>query len=165
MLPEPEYAQNIIVGVLWRTTFTWYVTMKEYWYLDYTKYDRAFIAAGYHDATIGDYSIRSGIAVLNEDSAEQFFSYIADSQIPTAALSQMMLMRKVNADEDDMLDFSPSLFVNFDQKQLISHYPEMIKFENYVPNGWSGTYRDFTPEIPKNERYWITDGHNLFTQK
>lgn len=162
MFPEPVYAQNIVVGVILRNTFAWYVTEKEYWYLDYTKYDRALLAAGYNNTTLGDYAHRFDIAVLNEDIAEDFLSRIADRRVPANELSRMMVARREADKEDDLLDFAPSLLVNFDQRQLFSQYPEMIRFEIYVPDNWVGAYRDFTSEIPQNERYWIVNRHNLF---
>jgi hypothetical protein len=45
--PEPEYAEKIVVGVVFHQMFAWYVTDKVYWYLDYTKYNRALLASGY----------------------------------------------------------------------------------------------------------------------
>ena len=155
MFPEPEYAQNIIVGVLFRNTFSWYITDKKYWYLDYTKYDSALLASGFKGSDIGDYSGRFHIAILNEDTAEQFLSHIADKRVLASVLSQMRSARIEANSQDDLLDFSPCLFVNFDQRQLFSQYPEMIRFEIYIPNGWIGIYRDFTSEIPPDARYWI----------
>lgn len=162
MFPEPEYAQRIVVGVMFRDTFAWYVTIKEYWYLDYTKYDRAFLAAGHKSDMLGDYSLRFDIGILNEDTAEQFLSRIEDRRVPASALSEMMIARREADKEDDLLDFLPCLFVNFDQKMFLSQYPEMIVFEDYVPDGWVGEYREFTPEVPEDERYWIAGEQNLF---
>ena len=162
MFPEPEYAQNIIVGVMFRHTFAWYVTEKEDWYLDYPKYERAWLTAGFPPLSGGDYADRFYIAILNEETAEQFLSSRADRRVPASTLSSMMLARKEVDKQDDLLDFFPSLFVNFDQKQLFSQYPEMIRFELYVPDGWQGAYHDFTAEIPPDERYWIVNEYNLF---
>lgn len=124
MFPEPEYAQNIIVGVMFRHTFAWYVTEKEDWYLDYPKYERAWLTAGFPPLSGGDYADRVHIAILNEETAERFLSSRADRRVPASTLSRMMLARKEVDKQDDLLDFSPSLFVNFDQKQLFSQYPE-----------------------------------------
>ena len=33
----PEYCENIIVGVIYKKTFLWYVTKTDIWYLDYDK--------------------------------------------------------------------------------------------------------------------------------
>ena len=162
MFPEPAYAQDIIVGVLFRHTFAWYITEKDYWYLDYPKYDRALLATGSKDPTIGDYSSRFHIAILNEDTAERFLSAIAERRVPASALSQLMSSRRETNEQDDLLDFAPCLLVDFDQRRLSSQYPEMIRFELYVPDGWRGIYRDFTSEVPAQERYWMVNGQNVF---
>ena len=161
IVPEPEYAQNIIVGVIFQHTFAWYVTDKEYWYLDYLKFDRALFATGYKKIS-QDYSDRFGIAILDEKTIEQFLGHITDSRISSEELSDMMVSRKTVNKQDDLLDFAPCLLVNFDEKQLSSQYPEMIRFERYVPDGWTGVYRDFLAKVPKEEQYWIVNGQNLF---
>ena len=51
------------------------------------------------------------------------------------------------------------------QMKFSSLYPEMIRFELYVPDGWTGIRRDFLAEIPEGERYWMVNGHNLFERK
>lgn len=33
----PEYCENIIVGVINKKSFSWYVTKTDIWYLDYGK--------------------------------------------------------------------------------------------------------------------------------
>src|SRR5579863_10116287 len=115
--PEPEYAQNVVVGVVFRTTFSWYVTEREYWYLDFTKYERAFLAIGCTDPILKDYSSRFHIAILNENTAEYFLSQIEHCRVPSSALSQMMLDQRKLYEECDLLnsleyfserlDFSP----------------------------------------------------------
>lgn len=162
MVPVPVYAQNIIVGVVFESTFAWYVTEKEFWYLDYIKYDQALSAAGFTNPNLGNYSSRFDIGILNEKSANEFFMQISNKQVATNILTQIMLTRIAQNKYDDLLDFAPSLLVNFDQKQLFSQYPEMIRFEKYVPDGWTGLYRNFMLEVPEEERYWIVDGKDLF---
>lgn len=165
MFSEPEYAQNVIVGVTFQHMFTWYVTEKDYWYLDYTKYDRALLASGYSKPIDNDeYAYRSGIAVLNGENAARFLAIIADKRISAKVLMDMMRVRKVGNAKDDLLDFAPCFLVDFDQKHFSSLYPEMIRFELYVPDGWIGTYKDFRDKIPEEERYWIVDGHDIFQQ-
>lgn len=170
--PEPEYAQNVVVGVVFRSLFSWYVTEREYWYLDFTKYERALLATGYTGPIIGNYSSRFHIAILNENTAESFLSQIEHCRVPASALSQMMLDQRKLYEEcellnsleyfNERLDFIACFLVNFDQRQFSSQYPEMIRFERYIPDGWTGSYRDFLSEVPEQERYWIVDGHNLF---
>lgn len=169
---EPEYAQNVIVGVIFHDVFAWYVTDRDYWYLDYTKYERALVSSGYKRTISEDFSFRFGIAVLNENTAKRFLSFIENLRTSASTLSEMMLTQRRIYEEDgsvdsqayhhDMLDFIPCFLVNFDRKQFYSLYPEMIRFELYVPDGWSGIRRDFQFEIPEEERYWLVDGHNLF---
>lgn len=95
--------------------------------------------------------------------------------MPASALSEIMLVQRQMYEEnasldspdyaDDILDFSPCFLVNFDCKTFVSFYPEMINFELYAPDGWTGAYRDFLSEVPLNERYWLVDGHNLFERE
>lgn len=70
--PEPAYAENIVVGVIFRQIFAWYVTDKAYWYLDYTRYENALLARGWSKLISRDYAHRFGVAILNEDTAEHF---------------------------------------------------------------------------------------------
>jgi hypothetical protein len=162
MFSEPVYAQDIVVGVMFHNTFNWYITDKEYWYLDYTKYDRALLEGGFSNSTLGDYSSRLDIAILDTDTAEHFLSYVEDKRTPASVLSHMMVTRRKNNKEDDLLDFAPCLFVDFDQKVLFSQYPEMIRFEIYVPDGWTSFYQAFPSKVPENARYWIVGGRDLF---
>lgn len=34
---KPEYCKNVIVGVIYKKKFAWYITKKDIWYLDYNK--------------------------------------------------------------------------------------------------------------------------------
>ncbi len=43
---EPIYAENVIVGVIHKKQFQWYVTDRELWYLDYVKFAQAFESEG-----------------------------------------------------------------------------------------------------------------------
>lgn len=49
------------------------------------------------------------------------------------------------------------------QFNLYSNYPELASFEDYVPEGWSGKYIDFTDIIPRKEKYWLNQSNeNIF---
>jgi len=50
-------------------------------------------------------------------------------------------------------------------KEFASFYPEMIRFELYIPDGWTGAYKNFLAEVPQEERYWMVDGRDLFERK
>jgi hypothetical protein len=173
--PEPVYAQDVVAGVVFRHTFSWYVAEKEYWYLDSTKYEHAFVESGHTKITLGDYSHRFNIAILNEDTAEYFLSQIEDRRVPASALSEMMMVQRQMYEEasaldsldyyNDVLDFVPCFLVDFDRRQFSSCYPEMVKFERFIPDGWTGASRDFLSEVPEVERYWIVGKQNLFERK
>lgn len=134
--------------------------------------ERAFLARGWNRPISDGSAYRFGIAILNEETAESFLTQIEDLRVPASALSDMMLVQKHMYEEygsldsleydNDILDFSSCFLVDFDRRQFLSFYPEMINFERYVPDGWTGVYTNFLAEIPQEERYWIVDGYNLF---
>ncbi|CAN2250830.1 hypothetical protein STZ1_20602 [Bacillus subtilis] len=48
-------------------------------------------------------------------------------------------------------------------KRLYSLFPEPALFEEFLPTGWVRGYKNFTPNIPEEERYWISvSGENVF---
>src|SRR5258708_34208547 len=102
--PEPEYAEKIVVGVVFRQTFAWYVTDKGHWYLDYTKNNYALLASGYNKPIAYDYSHRFDIAALNEDTPEHFMSQIEDRRVPANELSEMMLVQSQWYEEEGSLE-------------------------------------------------------------
>jgi hypothetical protein len=163
---EPVYAQNVILSVVIHNTFSWYITEREYWYLDITKYERALqtYKGNRYSADFGNYSTRFNIPILNENTADDFLAHIENFRVPCYILSQMML-NKANTlkNGDDLLDFIPCFLVKFDQRHFFSMYPEMIRFELYVPDGWKGSRQDFRSEIPDEEKYWMVNGQDLFT--
>lgn len=119
MVSEPEYAQNIVVGVRFHDNFAWYITEKEYWYLDYTKYNRALLAGGHARLIVSDdFAERFHIALLDEHTAESFLLSIVDKRVLASTLSQMMVERRRHEEQDDLLDFAPCLLVDFDQRQF-----------------------------------------------
>lgn len=126
MFSEPEYAQDIIAGVIFRDTFAWYITKKDYWYLDYTKYDQALLASGYAKPIMDASSYRFGIAILDEETSDRFLSAIADQRVPANILSRMMEARKEADAQNDLLDYVPCFLVDFDRRYFFSLYPETI---------------------------------------
>ncbi|MED2184319.1 hypothetical protein [Bacillus wiedmannii] len=161
MILEPLYAENIIVAVIYKNEFRWYVTDKELWFLDYYKLDQAYknigISIGDNDKT----EERNEIKVLDYENVEVFLVRINQYKTTKEALNYLLLenIKRKNAGED-LLDFSPVLLINFDNKILYSMFPEPASYENYVPNDWIGTYEDFTEFIPTSEKYWIDKFNN-----
>lgn len=67
---EPIYAENVIVGVIHKKQFQWYVTDRELWYLDYVKFAQAFESHLVVDEYIEPE--RKGIEILSSENAELF---------------------------------------------------------------------------------------------
>lgn len=160
---EPIYAENVIVGVIHKKQFQWYVTDRELWYLDYVKFAQAFENEG--DLAVDEYiePERKGMEILSSENAELFLKRIESYKADSSTLLKLFKDKIESVDEEDVLDFSPSFLVNFDQKTFYSLFPEPASFEEYVPSDWKGTYEDFTALVPEIEKYWVNkDGESLF---
>lgn len=165
MKVEPMYAENVIVGVVYKNAWQWYVTNKDLWFLDYKKLEKAYLDKGFDIQNIIDDNERIGIKVLNNEENEKLFlSNIKEYLVTTNELNSMLKNKAKNKGKfDDLLDFCPSLFVDFDNKRLFSMFPEPASFEDYVPEGWIGEYVDFTNLVPDKEKYWLDDNNkNIF---
>ena len=158
---EPIDAENVIVGVIHKKQFQWYVTDRELWYLDYVKFAQAFESHLAVDEYIEPE--RKGIEILSSENAELFLKRIQSYKADAATLLKLFEDKIESGEEEDVLDFIPSFLVDFDQKVFYSLFPEPASFEEYVPSDWKGTYEDFTALIPETEKYWINkDGESLF---
>ncbi|WP_407728114.1 hypothetical protein ACJMCD_13580 [Priestia megaterium] len=160
---EPIYAENVIVGVIHKKQFQWYVTDRELWYLDYVKFAQAFENEG--DLAVDEYiePEREGMEILSSENAGLFLKRIESYKGDAATLLKLFEDKIESGEEEDVLDFIPSFLVDFDQKVFYSLFPEPASFEEYVPSDWKGTYEDFTGLIPETEKYWVNkDGESLF---
>ena len=156
MVLEPLYAENIIVAIIYNNEFKWYVTDKELWFLDYNKLDNAYKNLGIEIQDNNEPEERIGIKVLDNENVAIFLQRINKYRTTKDELNYLLLENiKNKSEEDDLLDFSPVLLINFDNKALYSMFPEPASYEEYVPKGWSGKYEDFSELIPKSEKYWI----------
>lgn len=166
MLLEPSYAENIIVGVINKKNWEWFITDKDLWFLDYNKLDKAYKERGFDIIDLIDMGERKDIKVIDQKSKYKFLENISDYSISKGELKKI-LKKAIQSDEyEDLLDFSPSLLIDFDKQNLYSMFPEPASFEEYVPEGWDGEYRDITDLVPNEEKYWIEDnGDNLFLKK
>ncbi|MGG3639969.1 hypothetical protein [Bacillus gobiensis] len=163
MLLEPCYAEHIIIGVIHNNSFEWYVTEKELWFLDYNKLDDAYQARGFDKENLLIPSEREDIEVLDQRSLDKFLSKLTKHKASKNDLYKILNDAVQSEEYDDLLDFSPSLLVDFNDQKLYSMFPEPASFEEYVPKGWIGELRDFTESVPVEEKYWIdSNGNNLF---
>ena len=163
MLLEPEYAQNIIVSVVFQGEWQWYVTDRDLWFLDLNKLREAFAKKGYYTMNTNDDSERFGIKVLNEKTAKIFLKNIHEYRVETNDLRKKIVEDYLFFEDPNyILDMCPALMVDFDKKILISLFPEPASYEYYVPDGWMGKYEDFTVMIPDEQKYWIINGEDFF---
>ncbi|GGA17534.1 hypothetical protein GCM10008018_72180 [Paenibacillus marchantiophytorum] len=150
----PLYAENIVVGIVFKNKFNWYISTKEYWILDYEK-------AGITDGNLFKYE-REGIIILDETTVSEFLNKIIEYKVRTDELKEKFLS-SVKIDEDNAIyDYRPSLFINFDEKFLYSMFPEYTSFEEYIPDKWVGEYKIFYGLIDKSFKYWCNDNKNYF---
>ncbi|PFM63254.1 hypothetical protein COJ48_17555 [Bacillus cereus] len=161
MVLEPLYAENIIVAIIYNNEFKWYVTDKELWFLDYNKLDNAYKNLGVRIQDNDETEERNGIEVLDNKNIEVFLPRINKYKTTKEELNYLLLknIKSKNAGED-LLDLSPVLLINFDNKILYSMFPEPASYEEYVPKDWIGKYESFTEFIPESENYWIDEFHN-----
>ncbi|MES5894465.1 hypothetical protein [Bacillus cereus group sp. RP43] len=161
MILEPLYAENIVVAVIYNNEFRWYVTDKELWFLDYSKLDNAYKNLGVSIENNYEMEERNGIKVLDNENVEVFLLRINKYNVTKEELNYLLLENIKSKNEgEDLLDFSPVLFINFDDKILYSMFPEPASYEEYVPKDWIGKYESFTEFIPESEKYWIDKFHN-----
>jgi hypothetical protein len=154
---EPVYAETIIVGLLYKNQFRWYVTDKEVWFLDYRK-----LANAYGNIEIAnEEDERIGINIVDETTIDVFLARIETYIVATEMLHKLL----AEAKRENQLDYSPALFIDVDDRTLYSMFPEPASYEEYVPNGWSGKYDDFTNLVPSVERYWIDKNGNCLFPK
>ena len=149
---KPIYAENIVVAVRQGGCIKWYILEKDYCFLDYAKLEEVYRKKGY-DVVIDD-TLRFGIKVVNEWTQALFLQNIKKYEIAAEELRKM-LMNESN--HNDKLAYNPSILIDFENKVLTSYYAEPESFEDFVPNGWKGKYRDFTEDIPEDQRYWIDE--------
>ncbi|WP_246132338.1 hypothetical protein [Paenibacillus hemerocallicola] len=87
-----EYGENIIVAVVHPGKFGWYVTEKDYWYLDLPMLENEAVQAGSKVFNLGNYSSRFDISRLDESTASNFLAQIADLKADVHELREKFFM-------------------------------------------------------------------------
>jgi len=164
MLLEPKELENIIVGVLFNNSFRWYVSPKDLWFLDMKKQEDAYVKKFRELGlkNIGNQleqdDERKGIKVLDEHSFIEFAPKINKFISTTEELRELLKLNLLSeTKEDTFYSFLPSLYVNFDKKELYSLYSEPASYEDFVPGNWIGLYEDFLHKIDRKEKYWYDE--------
>ena len=151
----PKYAENIIVGTICDHNFSWYVTEKDFWFLDLYALKEAYRRKGY-DIDIND-GIRGRFPVLDKDSFIHFRQEIQDYLCSTSDLRGLLIALKDDSSQSWIYEMRPSLLIDFDNRVLYNFYYEPEAFENLVPKGWTGLYQNFYNNVPVSEQYWISE--------
>jgi hypothetical protein len=151
---KPEYSVDIIVLVKFKDKYTWYLSNKEYWVLDYNKWESIFESLGDADSIYGQ-DLRDDFPVLDSDNWPSYEKVIKDHLVTKGQLSEMITENLPIESWDKKGELFPSLFVNFDKKELFSLFPEPLAFEDFVPDNWVGEYDNFYELIPATEKYWV----------
>lgn len=157
----PEYCHNIVIGVIYKRQFSWYVTKVNLWYLDYQKYYET-MQQKYIDMKrtikrfiydIGTYEYfcgtRWGIEnVLSDKSVSKFLD-----KIEVYRTNYQELKDFYNKCENG-IECLPVVLVDFDRKHLFNYIQEPYFLHEYVPKGWKGTYENFYRFIPENQKFF-----------
>ena len=158
---KPKYADRIIVGVRDDLGFAWHISDRDIWIMDIYKYEIAYKNIGFKINMDFILSLRNNMPILNEKTFCQYLK-VNDDEIICADKLKAEMQRL--EDNDTILTFRPSIYVDFVERHLYSMYPENIPYEKYVPDGWKGEFLNFTEQIPLEERYWNTDGNDLLKE-
>lgn len=150
----PDFNENIIVGVFYNGIFSWFVTDKEIWFLDYRKRIDAFKEKGFDIEEYID-EIRKDALILNSDNASIFMQRVEKYKIESEQLRELLEKNRILKDDSWRYDFYPSLYVNFDTNKLYSLYSEPASYEEYAPANWEAKYFNFMELIPYNYKYWL----------
>ncbi|MCP5088350.1 MAG: hypothetical protein GY952_16285, partial [Rhodobacteraceae bacterium] len=62
---------------------------------------------------------------------------------------------------EDEAQYFPALYVDFDDKELISYFPEPFPFEKYIPPEWTSSYAEFFDKVPSALQYWKIGERNF----
>ena len=74
--------------------------------------------------------------------------------IQSSELRKICLEAQNKEKETWKYNYMPSLYVDFDRKELFSIYSEPASYEDYVPPGWKSDFKSFVDLIPKEYCYW-----------
>jgi len=154
---KPKYAEDIVVAIKDNGLYEWYILSKEIIYLDYIKWIESYNRIGFNLPI--EAPDRFDILVVNNDTKTEFLSNIYDHRISTADLRKMLSQE---TESFAKFAYKPAVLIDFDNQIFISDYYETESFEDFIPNGWKGFFKNFSNEIPLEEKFWLSEnGSNL----
>lgn len=163
-----DEADQIVVVVRRLGEFRWYRSERTLWILDRKKWDQAFIDAGY-SVPVSTPADRFGLPVIDRDVADLFLLEMSCFQVPKSQLGSQLASRFSDANSSwDVADLLPVLLVDFDRQHVAGFYPDGVRLEQYVPDGWTSEFEDFLTlyageDFPEAEKFWIQDGLNMLS--
>ncbi len=155
-----EYGEELVVIARYKNEWTYFVSEKDLWILDKKSRAYSFHKAGY-ELPLDDYSDRFDIPLLDENTAETFFPEMQEFEVSSEMLRKMILEKDANNTLEDEAQYFPALYVDFDDKELISYFPEPFPFEKYIPPEWTSSYAEFFDKVPSALQYWKIGERNF----
>ena len=173
MFYEPIECENIIVGIKWKGEFNWYVSEKEMWFMNETLFPTS--DKDVPPELIPPDDPRYQLEIVDENTVDIFMPRIEKFKVPVDELCELLelnlLVEDISELSEDTIcsvesrgiycDFMPSLYIDFDERMIISMYQEPASFEDYTPAGWIGKHGVFIPHIDKKYWYWYKHGKPL----
>ncbi|MCM3004316.1 hypothetical protein [Priestia koreensis] len=141
---KPKYDQTLIIGIVKDGIWCWYVTGKDMW----------IVTSEQHGE---EYSVEC----IGQRGEGSFLEKMKPFYVQTEELADLLHEKNY----ESILDLVPALRIDLDHKTLQSLVLESSTFEKNVPKGWTGEYRDFIDDVPKQNQYWMINGQNEFLDK
>ena len=143
--------EQIVVYAVFNGIGRWYISCKDVWFLDYTKWIESFRKAGYEIRMEYLNDTRQDLLDLNEKTVPVFMCRVEEDMCTAEQLREIYF---ANNEDPDCL---PSLYADFDKKVLYSVYTEPASYEDFAPSDWQAEYSDFHNLIPADEQYWVKE--------
>lgn len=93
----------------------------------------------------------------NDISNNNYLQQIESLQIEFENINKVYTTEEANVVRNSFNNYLPSLYINFDSKELYSNYFDQA-LENRIGEGWKGFFIEnqnkFLELIPKEGRYW-----------
>jgi len=144
----------------------WFRSERDLWVLDVNKWRNEFVDLGYNVPDFND-KFRFGLRVINQENAKYFLDCMSEYEINKDSLSITLAQKFTSANSWwDVKELFPIMFVNFDERKVGAFYPDGIRMERYIPDGWKGEFIDFANEysedvFPVSEKFWVKKGCDL----
>lgn len=158
---KPKYAENIIVGARYSDRFSWYVSdvTEGNWLLNMEYEDQNYDILDLPITKKEFYKSRAGIITVNKKNAKEYLASLEHEKVTASELKELL------KEAEDLDDFFPSLYVDFDHEIIYDNYPEFGAFETHAPKDWKYSYEvKWKKEIPQEEQYWMEGRKDLLIE-